>query len=65
MHGLRHVYDQNRDAELTGWSCPAAVGPVARELTLEQRELDRKARLTSSRELGHEREAVVATYLGR
>lgn len=37
----------------------------ARELTLEQRELDRKARLTISRELGHECEAVVATYLGR
>lgn len=34
-------------------------------LTPEQRELDREVRLTISRELGHEREAVTAAYLGR
>jgi hypothetical protein len=38
---------------------------VASELTSEQRERDHEARLTISRELGHEREAVVAAYLGR
>jgi integrase len=65
MHGLRHAYAQNRYDELTGWSCPAAAGPVASELTSEQRERDHEARLTISRELGHEREAVVAAYLGR
>ncbi|MGD8617292.1 MAG: integrase domain-containing protein [Gammaproteobacteria bacterium] len=65
MHGLRHAYAQNRYEELTGWSCPAARGPVAKDLTPEQRETDREARLTVSRELGREREAVIGAYLGR
>ncbi len=65
MHGLRHAYAQNRYQELTGWKCPAAGGPLAKDLTAEQRERDREARLTISRELGHEREAVTAAYLGR
>ena len=65
MHGLRHAFAQDRYEELTGWSCPAAGGPVAKDLTQEQRELDREARLTISSELGHEREAVVAAYVGR
>ena len=65
MHGLRHAYAQNRYEELTGWSCTAVGGPVAKELTPEQRERDREARLTISRELGHERTAVVGAYLGR
>jgi integrase len=65
MHGLRHAYAQDRYEELTGWPCPAAGGPVAKELTQEQRERDHVARLTISRELGHEREAIVSVYLGR
>ena len=65
MHGLRHSYAQKRYEELTGRACPAAGGPVARELTPEQRERDCAARLTISRELGHEREAVVGAYLGK
>lgn len=65
MHGLRHAYAQNRYQELTGWPCPATGGPDSKTLTPEQRELDREARLTISRELGHEREAVTAAYLGR
>ena len=65
MHGLRHAYAQHRYEELTGWSCPAAGGPVAKDLTPEQRELDHEVRLMISRELGHERVAVVGAYLGR
>ncbi len=65
MHGLRHSYAQNRYEELTGWKAPAAGGPGSKVLTSEQREADRVARLTISRELGHEREAVTAAYLGR
>jgi hypothetical protein len=65
MHGLRHAYAQNRYEELTGWLCPAAGGPVAKELTPEKREQDREARLTISCELGHEREQVTGAYLGR
>ena len=65
MHGLRHAYAQIRYEELTDCACPAAGGPVTKELTLDQRERDREARLTISRELGHEREQVTAAYLGR
>ena len=64
MHGLRHAYAQDRHEELTGWPCPAAGGPLAKDLTPEQHTLDHEARLTISRELGHEREAVVGAYLG-
>lgn len=65
LHGLRHTYAQRRYQELTGWPCPAAGGPVSGALTSEQKPSDLEARLTISRELGHEREAITAVYLGR
>jgi len=65
MHGLRHACAQNRYEALTGWQCPAVVGPESKALSPEQREADREARLTISQELGHEREAVVSAYIGR
>ena len=64
MHGLRHAYAQNRYEELTGWKCPAAGGPEKASLTREQWMIDRYARLTISRELGHEREQITAAYCG-
>jgi integrase len=65
MHGLRHAYAQQRYQELTGWPAPAAGGPGIKALTPEQRRMDHQARLTISRELGHEREQVSAIYLGK
>lgn len=65
LHGLRHEYAQRRYRELTGWPAPAAGGPTARDLTAEQKALDRQVRLTLSRALGHEREQITAVYLGR
>lgn len=65
VHGLRHHYAQARYAELTGWKAPAAGGPMAKQLNPEQKRIDREARLTISRELGHEREQITAVYLGR
>lgn len=65
VHGLRHAYAQSRYAELTGWNAPAAGGATSKELTPEQKAMDREARLTISRELGHEREQITAVYLGR
>jgi len=65
VHGHRHQYAQERYLELTGWPAPAAGGPRSRELTREQKLIDRDARLTISRELGHEREQVTAIYCGR
>lgn len=65
MDGLRHAYAQNRYEELTGWKTPAAGGPGSRALTPEQPAADPQARLTISRELGHECEGITASYLGR
>jgi hypothetical protein len=65
VHGLRHQYAQIRYRELTGWAPPAAGGPRSRGLSPAQREIDREARQTISRELGHERIQVVAVYVGR
>lgn len=65
VHGFRHAYAQARYAELTGWKAPAAGGPTSKQLSPEQKAIDRQARLTISRELGHEREQITAIYLGR
>jgi hypothetical protein len=64
LHGLRHAYAQRRYEELTGWKCPAVGGPSSRSLMPQQRELDQEARLTISRELGHDRTGILKTYIG-
>ena len=64
-HGLRHAYAQQRYEELTSWKAPVAGGPASKSLNSDQRALDKRARETISRELGHGRESVSATYLGR
>lgn len=65
MHGLRHLYAQDRFLELTGFAAPAAGGPTQHELTPAQREADADARMIISEELGHGREAITTAYLGR
>ena len=65
LHGLRHAYAQQRYQELTGWAPPAAGGPVSKSLIPEQKVRDTEARRTISPELGHQREAITAVYLGR
>lgn len=65
VHGFRHAYAQARYVELTGWKAPAAGGPTSKQLSPEQKAIDRQARLLISRELGHEREQITAIYLGR
>ncbi|AZC65640.1 integrase domain-containing protein [Pseudomonas chlororaphis] len=64
MHGLRHQYAQSRYETLTGWPAPAAGGPSVKRLSPAQRVDDSRARQTISRELGHERVQITATYLG-
>ena len=44
---------------------PADGGLASEVLTPEQKAHDRQARLIISRELGHEREQIIAVYLGR
>ena len=60
LHGLRHRYAQQRYKELTGKPAPACGGITRKQLTLEQKKLDKEVRLQISRELGHEREQITA-----
>ena len=64
MHGLRHRYAQTRYEEITGWKAPAAGGPRQRSLTGARRRIDREARRTIARELGHDRASVLSVYIG-
>ncbi len=64
-HGLRHAYAQRRYKELTGWKAPLAGGPASKCLRSDQRALDKGARETISRELGHDRISITRTYLGK
>ncbi len=63
-HGLRHAYAQERYRELTGRDAPAKGGPARNTLSPAEREADNVARMTISRELGHERTSIVAIYIG-
>jgi site-specific recombinase XerC len=63
-HGLRHNYAQRRYEEETGWKAPVAGGPASKSLTTKQRARDRSARMTISRELGHDRISIARNYLG-
>jgi len=65
VHGHRHQYAQERYRELTGSMCPAQGGPTSKQLTPDQKAVDRDARFAISAELGHFREQVTAIYLGR
>lgn len=48
-----------------GWEAPVRGGPSSRDLNEEQKRIDREARLTISKELGHERQQVsaISTWL--
>jgi site-specific recombinase XerC len=65
LHGLRHAYAQRRYLELAGRVCPACGGKSKTELSADELESDNSARLQISRELGHTRESITRTYLGR
>jgi len=65
LHGLRHAFAQQRYLELTGWPCALAGGPKTQSLNTHQRQIDRRARQTISRELGHERLQVLSIYIGQ
>ncbi|MGH1439020.1 MAG: phage integrase N-terminal domain-containing protein [Cellvibrionaceae bacterium] len=64
LHGVRHQYAQQRYKTLTGWECPQRGGPHRKELTGERKNVDIRARITISNELGHNRIEIVETYLG-
>ncbi len=64
LHGLRHAYAQQRYKTLTGWESPLNGGKPRKAFTKEERLIDRRARLLISRELGHDRVTITATYIG-
>lgn len=64
-HGARHSYAQRRYEEITGRQSPAQGGKKSKELTEEEKKIDREARLVISSELGHSRECITVPYLGR
>jgi site-specific recombinase XerD len=64
LHGLRHAYAQQRYKELTGWESPINGGSKSRTLTHEQKQIDHRARMILSEELGHGRKYITKNYLG-
>ena len=64
LHGLRHGYAERRYEALVGWPPPVLGGPHRKELSDLDLQIDTKARLALSRELGHNRIEVTFTYLG-
>lgn len=64
-HGLRHAFAQTQYKMLTGWECPKRGGLTAKQLTPQQKQQDKTARLTISEWLGHSRIQIVANYCGK
>jgi integrase len=64
-HALRHQYAQDRYRELTGLLASKAGGKIHKELSPEEQAIAKQARLTISKELGHERIQITSQYLGR
>lgn len=65
MHGHRHWYAQWRYQALLGAPSPAAGGKTYENMNQAERAADYRARLTISRELGHNRVEITDAYLGR
>ncbi|OOR87520.1 integrase [Moraxella caviae] len=61
-HGLRHRYAQERYRRLSGMEPPVIAGQ--RRLTASEREIDHKARMCLTEELGHGRKQITSQYLG-
>jgi hypothetical protein len=58
LHSLRTAYACERYQSQTGWSAPSAGGHI------QDKTIDREARIVVSQELGHGRIDVVASYVG-
>jgi hypothetical protein len=66
MHGLRHAYAQERYSSLTGGlTAPAAGGLLYKNMSDSQRENYHRACQIISGELGHTRETISRTYIGK
>jgi len=64
-HGLRHQFAQQRYLALSDGLLPRRLGgPLVREMTEQEKGVDRTTRLKVSNELGHSRIGITRTYLG-
>lgn len=68
-HGLRHQYAQDRYKQITGWNPPAHLTSTERSdfrasMSKDERDIDTRARLEISKELGHGRTDVISNYIG-
>lgn len=63
LHGLRHNYAQYRYKQIVGRPCPKAGGKKQSEMTPQEFQADKDARLTIAEELGHSRIDVTKAYL--
>ena len=70
LHGLRHAYAQRRYREISqaisgkAYECPLRGGKLFKNMTTEERLLDKKVRYRIAIELGHSRRQIVAIYCG-
>ncbi len=64
LHGLRHAFAQRLYEALAHFPCPLQGGPPRETMSPAQRQMDRDVRHRISRELGHERIAIVGMYCG-
>jgi integrase len=64
-HALRHNYAHERYKELTGRDCPAAGGLTYAEMTRQEQKEYHEACQVIAEELGHDRETISRTYLGK
>ena len=65
MHGLRHSYAQERYTSLTGLIAPAAGGLKYNDMSDVQKESYNSACKEISQELGHTRETIIRSYVGK
>jgi hypothetical protein len=64
-HALRHNYAQERYFDITGMTAPAAGGLKYSNMPDNQKLSYNEACLTMSQELGHDRDTISRTYIGK
>lgn len=64
-HALRHNYAQERYLSITGFNAPVKGGPKYIDMNPQEKSLYDKACKIISEELGHSRESIARTYIGK
>ena len=64
-HALRHNYAHERYREITGRDCPAAGGLKYSDMSSKEQKQYHSAAKIISEELGHSRETISRTYIGK